>query len=207
MSAKRQQESVLVMNEEEVLIRHTLAWAETRGTNAKHFGEILIARLKEVGLAPEEPKTGKEYTTWIGTVRRRVSRIFNRISSIPLAWKWHWVECLPESYQDACRSELAAFTGSLHIPLPCHTTTRMPASSRLAQVTKEFSEVVAASSLAHDGFDPTDDTGEAAEYMSQLMDLLQETVREMFAVQQGTGIISQRQLIALLSNELGQAET
>lgn len=193
------------VTEDQILLRHTTDWMTDKGISKQRFAEMhLLPVLRDTKLVTEEPGTGDSYDLWFGSRRKMITAMLNSKQNIPLAWKWSWVTCLPDPYQKRCRQELMALNNSFYLPLPAASNTRMPTASRLADIHREFAEMVAVSKPAQDGMlDTRDEVTELKEYAGQILDLIERAAQELVNIQTGTGVMSRRQLMAMLSSRLG----
>lgn len=193
------------ITEDQILLARTLEWMTDKGVAKQKFAEAyLLPALRRAELVSEEPSQAADYEQWFASRRKMIGAMLNNNQNIPLSWKWPWVSCLPEPYQSRCRQDLMALNGSFYLPLPSTSEVRMPTVSRLSELHREFSEVIAASRPAHDGMlDARDEVGDLREYAGQLLDLVERATQELMNIQIGTGVISPRQMMAMLNDRLG----
>lgn len=186
--------------EDQIILTYTNRFlSETKWTKNSFIQKKLIPALVAAGFYKPEPSVVDEYESWVSTHRRYLSNIFTGRVNFPLAWKWVWLSCLPDPYRGSCKKDLHALTGSMFIPMPPVSDVRAPAASRLSDLMREFSEVVRDSRPAQDGaLSPEDSPAEAQLYADQLADLLEACFDELLAIQQGTGVMPRRQVMALM---------
>lgn len=191
------------ITEDAVLLRHTeLCVGETALNQTRFIEERLVPALAKAGFIAKEPRTAEGYTKWMATQRRYVSYMFKGERDIPMKYKWIWLSCLPEPYRAECKKELQALTGSLFVQMPQETDIRMPAVSRLHNVMREVSEMMRDSLPASDGSLSSDDDPKAVQqYANQIADVIEEAFAELLAIQQGTGIMPKRQIMALMMSD------
>lgn len=193
-------------SEDQIILNATREWMADKGVSLQAFArDRLLPALGRADLVQEEPGQAENYELWFDSRRKMITRVIKGSGYMPLAWKWVWVNCLPEPYQKRCRQELMALNNSFYLPLPAGNSERRPMASTLADLTREFSEVMAASKPAQDGMlDARDEVEDLREYAGQLLDLVEKAAQELVNIQTGTGVMGRRQLLALLSQRVGE---
>lgn len=189
--------------EDQIILSHTNRFlSETKWTKNSFIQRKLVPALVKSGFYKPEPSVVDEYEAWVSNQRRYLSNIFTGKRNFPLAWKWVWLVCLPEPYRGECKKELQSLTGSMFIPMPPETDVRMPTVSRLSNLVREVSEVMRDSLPAADGsLSPEDDPEAVQQYANQIADVIEEAFSELLAIQQGTGVMPRRQVMALMMSD------
>jgi len=189
--------------EDEIILRHTRRlFAETTWTQNRFINDRLLSEMARAGFIDPEPTDVDAFEKWSGNNRRNIINVFTGKTNFPLRWKWVWVNCLPDSHKIPCKKELQALTGSLYVPMPAYTSYRMPSASLLPDLIREFSEVMRDSSPAQDGYLSPEDSLESVQlYADQIADLLEASMRELINIQQGTGIMPARQVMAIMMSD------
>lgn len=193
------------ISEDQIILHYTNEWMTDKGVSKQRFArDYLVPALARAELVMEEPSKAESYELWFDSRRKMISKMLSCTGNIPLAWKWVWVKCLPNPYQKYCRQDLLALNGSFYLPLPEGNKDRRPMASKLAELTREFGEVMAASKPAQDGMlDMRDEVEDLREYAGQLLDLIEKASLELLHIQTGTGVMGRRQLLAMLNQRIG----
>ncbi|MFR9656427.1 MAG: hypothetical protein SNF94_05515 [Rikenellaceae bacterium] len=190
------------MTEDQIIIEHTNRWLQETPWSIERFAtELLVPQLEQLELSNQKDiTTADELHRWKSAKGVQVGRIIRASMNFPMAWKWPWLNSLPEPYRSECRRDLLALAGVLDVPLPnskqgkCGQATR----ANLADMMREFADVVASSAPAQDGvYDSKDDKQLTQRYIDEMVDVIEVLHRELFAVRQGTGCMSRRHRLVL----------
>jgi len=199
--------------EDQVIIDHTRRWFESSTYSIESFATtLLIPALEDAGMAEIDRDSVESnveaYTRWRRAASMRVGRIIRGQQPFPLAWKWIWIGCLPESHQVEIRRELVAMAGSLFVPIPRMTScpAGQPATvANLHRVSLELGELLQSSKPAHDGrYDLNDDPLQVDRMIKEAVDLVEVTLAEVAAACAGTGRTMPRMRMMVIQGE-GQA--
>jgi len=185
------------MTEDKIIIDHTSRLLQDTPWSIERFAiELLTPRLEALELSDETNITkADEYQRWKTAKGVQVGRILRATMNFPMSWKWAWVDSLPEPYHSECRKDLLALAGVLDVPVPNIKSTKCGCAtkSNLAEMMREFADVVASSSPAQDGvYDANDNKADTQKYTDEIIDVIEVLHRELFAVFQGTGCMSKR---------------
>jgi len=185
------------MTEDKIIIAHTNRLLQETPWSIERFAtELLAPNLEALELSNETKITqADEYLRWKTAKGVQVGRILRATMNFPMSWKWAWVNALPEPYHSQCRKELLALAGVLDVPVPQIKSTKCGCATKanLADMMREFADVVASSSPAQDGiYDDNDNKADTQKYTDEIIDVIEVLHRELLAVFQGTGCISKR---------------
>lgn len=180
--------------EDLIIINHTRRWfSESSWDKTRFAKEKVLPALVSDGLYDPEPVLADDFQKWQDNRRRVIVKVIDGTGVFPFKWKWVWINCLPLEYRESCLRDLLALHGTLYIPLPETTDSRMPAESRIYNLTKEFSDVQMASRPAQDGsYDVRDDINETQYLADQLLELIEAAHCELRRIEMGTGIVPTR---------------
>ena len=185
-----------IKTEDQVIIAYTNeAILNSRLSLDKFASDHLVPALEADGVIEKSNiLDAEQYSHWRSKNCMQFHRVMRGTTKFPLSWKWSWIGVLPEPYQTNCRRELLAIAGVLDIPIPSFgLNCAGSAKSHLPSIMQEFSEMVAASSPAHDGaLDGKDKAELAMRYGNELIDIKEAIERELQALQSGTGVVLDR---------------
>lgn len=104
----------------------------------------------------------------------------------PLAYKWQWVNALPDEPSTECKRRLAAAAGYMNkLPTLSNSET---VTANTAEIHAAFSNVITSSAAAHDGvYDARDSKEDANNQIDALYILIEKSHEEMKRVYAGTG--------------------
>lgn len=179
--------------ERDVVVDQTSRWFTNSEWSLERFAsERLAPALQAAGLIEPvgDPEDVNEYLRARRAWGMRVSRIFHGTQPFPLEWKWVWLSCLPDHYQQDARHELLALAGCFDVRLPEFSglVGISAAAARLGEVTKEIGEFIASASPAHDGrYDHADDPAAVDQMMQQGVEAIAAMTNELVALATGTG--------------------
>ena len=186
--------------EDQVIIEHTRNWFSDSSWSIEKFAtELLVPMLEAANIMqPEDIKTADQLISWRKKKAVHVGRVLKFAVPFPLSWKWFWLRCLPEGVRDACESDLMALSGKLNVSLPLiHHHTQTASEAHIDRVMREFSEFIASSKPAQDGrYDQSDNPEEADLLIDEALDVIAVLIREVVAIQAGTGCRGQRRNLA-----------
>lgn len=176
-----------IRTEDDVIIDCTnRAIRETSLTLDLFSAHTLVPALENAGILEYNKfDTTDDYTRWRTRSGVQFHRVMRGTTKFPMAWKWPWVDSLPEPYKTECRRELFSLAGALDIPLPTYEPFSTPggSKSRLSQIMLEFSEVMAAAAPAQDGMiDDADNKESLKKYADEMLDVIEELERERRAI-------------------------
>lgn len=196
--------------EDQVIIDHTRKFFENSPYSIETFAtSLLIPALEDAGLANVDHDSVESsvaaYTKWRRAESMKVGRIIRGQQHFPLAWKWHWINCLPAPYQLEIRREMMAMAGSLYVAIPSVSAAGKPMAAKAAvdRISQEFGDLFAHSAPAHDGrYDINDDPLQVDRMMKEGVDLVEAMLAELAALSRGTG----RQLprMRMIAIEMGE---
>lgn len=178
--------------ERDIILKYTDRWFCTSEWSMERFGlERLAPALVAKGLIEPlpEPESGDEYMRSKRAWGQKINRIFNCTQAFPLEWRGVWLECMPpELARHAMRDCLALF-GMADVKVPSFTPGPEPSvPARLADVTREFGEFLAASTPAHNGrYDRSDDPECVDRMLREGTDAVVALFSELIALAAGTG--------------------
>lgn len=179
----------------DVIIKATLDWFANSRESIESFSTIhLIPALERQGMVEvdrdEVERSTDNYMRWRRNVSMKVGRIIRGDQPFPLAWKWVWVNLLPEKHQVEARRELMAMAGSLYVPVPRFSAAEdlSRSASQLHRISQEFGEFLQYSQPAHNGhYDINDCPAQVDRMMKEAVDLVEAVLSEVAAVSRGTG--------------------
>lgn len=182
--------------EDQVIIAYTNeAILNSRLSLDKFASDHLVPALEADGVIEKSNiLDAEQYAHWRSKNCMQFHRVMRGTTKFPLSWKWSWVGALPEPHKTQCRRELLAIAGVLDVPIPSFALNCAgSALSHLPRIMHEFSEMVAASSPAHDGvLDGRDNAELVKRYGNELLDIKEAIVRELQALEIGTGVVFDR---------------
>lgn len=179
-----------------VIIKATLDWFTNSSESIESFSTIhLIPALERQGMMEvnrEEVESSTDnYMRWRRSVSMRVGRIIRGDQPFPMAWKWVWINLLPEQYQLEVRRELMAMAGSLYVPVPRFTAVGdqpSRAKAHLHRLSQEFGEFLQHCQPAHNGYyDINDCPAQVDRMLKEAADLVEAVLSEAMALSRGTG--------------------
>lgn len=178
--------------ERDVLIDQTSRWFTHSDWSIDRFAlERLAPALSAAGQVDlGDPQDVAEYQRLRRAWGVRVGRIFNESQPFPLEWKWVWLSCLPEEYQQRARRELLAMAGCFDVRLPEFIAGAEVAATpaRLGLVMQEVADFVSAAEPAHDGrYDRNEDPVKVDRMLGEGLDLLSALANELYSLSAGTG--------------------
>lgn len=185
-----------IRTEDQVIIAYTNeVILNSRLSLDKFASDYLVPALEADGVIEKSNiLDAEQYAHWRSKNCMQFHRVMRGTTKFPLSWKWSWIGVLPEPYQTNCRRELLAIAGVLDIPIPSFgLDCAGGAKSHLPSIMQEFSEMVAASSPAHDGvLDGRDKAELAKRYGNELIDIQEAIEKELQALKIGTGVAFDR---------------
>lgn len=182
-------------NERDVVLHFTREWFQHSNWSMERFAsDALAPALVAAGLIEpldqleDAPAYLKARKAW----GQRIARMFNGDGSIPLEWKWVWINEVPEPYRSSIHNELQALAGCLNVPLPEIRVVAgvKAAKARMGEVLQEFGEYVTASAgPAADGhYSREDDTDAVKEALTKGTEAVQAILAELQALAAGSGL-------------------
>lgn len=185
-----------IRTEDQVIIAYTNeVILNSRLSLDKFASDHLVPALEADGVIEKSNiLDAEQYSHWRSKNCMQFHRVMRGTTKFPLSWKWSWIGVLPEPYRTNCRRELLAIAGVLDIPIPSFgLNCAGSAKSHLPSIMQEFSEMVAASSPAHDGvLDAEDKLELVRRYAHEILDIVEAGERELQAIERGTGVTVDR---------------
>lgn len=185
------------MTEDKIIIGYTNRWLQDTTWSIERFAtELLVPALVQLELSNQKDiTTADELHRWKAAKGVQVGRVIRGSMNFPMAWKWPWVNALPEPYRAECRKDLLALAGVLDVPVPDLSASKVGYGTKanLADLMREFADVVSNSAPAQDGvYDREDDQAAAERYVDEMIDVMEVIQRELVAVRKGTGCSGRR---------------
>ena len=188
--------------EDKIIIEHTRNWFADSSWSIERFAvERLVPMLEQAGLIQtEDTQTADEFINWRKKKAVQVGRVMKGTTQFPLAWKWFWLGCLPDSHKKACEHDLMAVAGKMNVALPhASEKTLNGTQAHIQDVIQEFSEFIASSKPAHDGrYDQNDNPEEVIRFIDEALDVVSALIREVAFIEQGTGCKGKRHQLKLV---------
>lgn len=182
-------------NERDVVLHFTREWFQHSNWSMERFAnDALAPALVAAGLIEPivEPEGAPAYLKLRKAWGQRIARMFNGDGSIPLEWKWVWINEVPEPYRNSIHNELQALAGCLNVPLPDIRPINgvRAAKARMGVVMQEFGEYVTASAgPAADGhYSRDDDRAAVEEALAKGSEAVQAILAELQALATGAGL-------------------
>lgn len=168
--------------------------ANSSYSQSKFIHDLLLPALVEEGLEePGEYKTGDEYEAWRIAKVRQMNGILNGHTNVPLRWVWCWLDVLPEPYGSDARKEFLSQAHVLNISLSGFNG-RLTNRADLPKLFREVADVMeAGAEVAADGrYDRNDDPEQLKTLGSELTDVIELCLAEIFAINQAVDLSGTR---------------
>lgn len=168
--------------EDKIILEITKEWLQNSNNSQTEFAVKMLAP----NIEEQEPESANDYSRWKGNLQKKVNRIMTGENPFPLAWKWAWVESLPDTYRKECRRKLAAAAGYMDaLPELGESETVL---ANTAKIHEAFAKVILVSTSAHDGvYDERDSIDDANKQIDALCVLVEVSQEEIKRVHTGTG--------------------
>lgn len=183
-------------DESTIIIEQTLEWFSNSNENINTFAvDILAPKLGKMF-----PETPKEYEDSVTALRRQVRRYLGGSHPFPLAWKWVWLDCLPNKYRNKALSKICGIHGFLDTLPPIENGTGCDAS--FDELMHNVATMVSESAPAHDGkYDQNDQRDAADRYIDSMLTLAVGCIDEARKVHAGTGATGSRHNITKFTTD------
>lgn len=183
-------------NEQQILLWFTRKWLENSNITGVKFAENLYELLAKDGLV-KGVSNPDEYQKWLNTAYRRVLRILDESTALPLAWKHYWLACLPDDIAQRTLNHMTANIGYMLLPLPTNTHHKVEDSrAKIDEISHQFANVIKGSHPAMDGeYDERDCVHELQRLQDELLALMAACLREASVITANTGVTSKAENI------------
>ena len=153
--------------------------------------ERLLPQLADAGVFhdPEPQDCIEQLERWQQRVVKRISRIINGDQVVPADWVVPWLAALPLSVRERCENSIAAALGFQPIKMATIGTGLRGGKANIAELSREFADVLSASGPAMDGEYTLSDGPDALQRLqNELRDLMLKVQDEIVAIASSTGI-------------------
>jgi hypothetical protein len=168
--------------------------ANSNISQASFVHELLLPGLINAGLEQQgQYHTAAEYEKWHGNKVRQINNVLNKKTNVPARWVTVWLSVLPAPYGPAARKQILNLMGALDLP-NLSSLSKQSENADLASLLREVADVMeAGAGAAADGkYDSNDDPGSLRKLSDELVDVLEHSIGQLFAIGQAVDLQDER---------------
>jgi hypothetical protein len=154
--------------------------------------ERLLDNLIASGVWGQEPTDADAYLKWKNTKCKQVSRILNGDSPMPANFILGWIAALPSEFKTKCMNDVCGAFGTFYTPLTQYSADLNigEMKSQLADISKEFADVLQHAAPAMDGlYNKDDDKNQVQHLSNEIFELIATCYKELGAIHLATGVL------------------